>query len=57
MWGSPFICFSFSFFLCFFTNNLINTNLNIISKQLTKIEKQIQKSIVNPADTTKPTDL
>lgn len=47
----------FSFFLCFFTNNFINTNLNIISKQLTKIKKTNPKTIVNPADTTKPTDL
>jgi hypothetical protein len=38
-------------------NNLTNTNLNTISKQPTKIEKKIQKTIINPDETTKSTDL
>jgi hypothetical protein len=37
--------------------NLTDTNLNTISKQSTKIEKQIQKTIINLDETTKSTDL
>jgi hypothetical protein len=38
-------------------NNFTNTKLNTLNKQLTKIEKQIQKIIANPSETTKPIDL
>jgi hypothetical protein len=34
-------------------NNLINTNLDIIRKQSTKIEKQIQKTVISPIETIK----
>jgi len=38
-------------------NNFTNTKLNTLNKQLTKIEKQIQKIVANPSETTKPIDL
>jgi len=38
-------------------NNFTNTNLNILGKQLTRLEKQIQRTIISSVNTETSTDL
>jgi len=38
-------------------NNFTNTKLNTLGKQLTRLEKQIQRTIISSVDTKTSTDL